>query len=332
MQKLMRQRLAGLILLVSVFLSHFALGSPGAAETWPSKPIKLIASYAPGGTVDALARLIAPQLQRRLGQAVVVENRLGAGGTIAADYVAKSPKDGYTVLVAAVGNVSSAVSLYKKLPYDPLRDLQPLTMATRFPNLLVVHPSLGVRTLKEFLAKVKAEPGKLGYGSGGVGTSQHLAGELFKLMAGVDIVHVPYKGSGPSVSDLVMGQLMVAFADPAVIEHVRSGSVIALGQTPAQRQEQIKDVPTISEAGVPGYDAINWQGFFVASGTPAPIVARLHEELAAILNLDEVKARIEGLGMTPTSSTPEQFRDFIAQDIKLWAGVIERAKITTGQE
>jgi tripartite-type tricarboxylate transporter receptor subunit TctC len=204
-------------------------------------------------------------------------------------------------------------------------------MATRLSNVLVAHPSLGVKTLKELLDKAKAEPGKLAYGSGGVGTSLHLAGELFKLMAGVDIVHVPYKGSGPVVSDLVSGQLLLAFADTAVMEHVRSGRLIALGQTAGERLEQIKDVPTISEAGVPGYNAANWQGFFLPAGTPAPIVERLHKELTAVLNLDEVKARIEALGMAPTTSTPEQFATFIADDIKLWAGVIERAGITTGQ-
>lgn len=327
----MRIRLACLLALAATLAGISMLSGPAGAETWPAKPIKFVAGYAPGGTVDALARLVAPQLQQRLGQPVVVENRLGAGGTIGADYVAKSAKDGYTLLVAAVGNVSSAASLYKALPYDPVRDLQPVTMATRTGNVIAVHPSLGVKTLKELLDKARAEPGKLAYGSGGVGTSQHLAGELFKLMAKVDIVHVPYKGSAPAVSDLVSGQLQLAFADTAVMEHVRAGRVIALGQTQAERQDQLKDVPTIAEGGVPGYAAVNWQGFFLPAGTPQSIVDRLHRELTEILKLDAVKARIEDLGMTPTTSTPEDFAKYIAADIKLWADVITRAGITTGQ-
>lgn len=329
--EVMQHRFAALVAAVVVLLAQLAAASPVGAQNWPTKTIKIVSSYAPGGTVDALARLVAPYLQQRLGQAVIVENRTGAGGTIGAAYVAQSAKDGYTLLVGAVGNISSAASLYKNLTYDPVRDLQPLTMATRVSNVVVAHPSLGVKSIKELLAKAKAEPGKLAYGSGGVGTSLHLSGELFKLLAGVDIVHVPYKGSGPVVSDLVSGQLMLAFADSAVMEHVRGGRLIALGQTAGERQEQIKEVPTIGEAGVPGYNAANWQGFLVAAGTPAPIVERLHKELTAVLSLDEVKTRIEALGMAPVTSTPEQFKALIADDIKLWADVIRRAGITTGQ-
>lgn len=327
----MQRTIAVLVAFVVGLLTQSATESPVRAESWPTRPIKIVSSYAPGGTVDALARLVAPHLQQRLGQSVIVENRTGAGGTIGATYVAQSAKDGYTLLVGAVGNISSAASLYKDLPYHPLRDFQPITMATRLSNIMVAHPNLGVKTLKELLDKAKAEPGKLAYGSGGVGTSLHLAGELFKLMAGVDLVHVPYKGSGPVVSDLVSGQLLLAFADTAVMEHVRAGRLIALGQTAGERLEQIKEVPTISEAGVPGYNAANWQGFLLPSGTPAPIVDRLHKELTAVLTLDEVKARIEALGMAPTTSTPEQFGKFIADDITLWADVIKRAGITTGQ-
>lgn len=327
----MQLNLAGMVAFAVVLLTQFANCGLARAETWPTKPIKIVSGYAPGGTVDALARLVAPHLQQRLGQAVVVENRTGAGGTIGANYVAQSAKDGYTLLAGAVGNISSAASLYKNLPYNPARDFQPVVLATRVSNVVVAHPNLGVKTLKELLAKAKAQPGKLAYGSGGVGTSQHLAGELFKLMAGVDIVHVPYKGSGPVVSDLVSGQLLLAFSDTSVMEHVRSGRLIALGQTTLERLEQIKEVPTISEAGVPGYNAANWQGFFLPAGTPAPIVDRLHKELAAALSLPEVKSRIEGLGMAPASSTPEEFSKFIADDITLWADVINRAGITTGE-
>ncbi len=302
-----------------------------SAQTWPEKPVKVIAAYPPGGTVDALARAVAPHLQQRLGQSVYVENRTGAGGTIAGDYVAKSLKDGYTVLVGAVGNISSAGSLYKALPYDPVRDLAPVMLATRVSNLLVVHPSLGVKSVAELIAKAKAQPGKLAYGSGGVGTSLHLAGELFKLMAKVDIVHVPYKGSGPAVADLVSGQLLLAVTDTAILEHAKAGSVVILAQTAGVRLPQIKDIPTLAESGVAGYDAVNWQGFFVAAGTPAPIVARLNAELVAILKLDDVRARLEGLGLAPTTSSPEEFAQFIAGDVKLWSDVIAKAGITADQ-
>ncbi len=304
---------------------------PLQAQTWPEKPVKVIAAYPPGGTVDALARAIAPHLQQRLGQPVFVENRTGAGGTIAADYVAKSPKDGTTLLVGAVGNISSAASLFKALPYDPVRDLAPVMLATRVSNLLVVHPSLGVKSVAELIAKAKAQPGKLAYGSGGVGTSLHLAGELFKLMAKVDIVHVPYKGSGPVVADLVSGQLLMAFSDSAILEHAKTGSILILAQTAGVRLPQIKDVPTLDEAGVSGYDAVNWQGFFVAAGTPAPIVTRLNAELTAVLKLDEVRRRLESLGLAPTTSSPDEFAQFIVKDVKLWSDVIIKAGITSEQ-
>lgn len=301
------------------------------AETWPAKPIKIVATFPPGGVVDALARSVAPHLQRRLGQPVIVENRSGAGGTIGADYVAKSPKDGYTLVVGAVGNISSAASLYKSLPYDPVRDLAPVTIGARISNLLVVHPSLGVRSVAELIAKAQTEPGKLTYGSGGVGTSLHLCGELLKLMARIDVVHVPYKGSGPVVADLVAGQLLLAITDTAVLEHVKAGRLLALAQTGGRRQPQLKDIPTLDEAGVTGYSAVNWQGFFLPAGTPAPIVARFNAELTAILGLEEVRARLESFGMDPATSSVEEFARFIAEDIKLWADVIARAGITTEQ-
>ena len=309
----MRNRLVAVAVVGIAVLSGVAV-----AQDYPTRPVRIISSFPPGGGVDAVARTVAPHLQKRLGQPVIVENKAGAAGTIGTDYVAKSPKDGYTLLIGAPGGLSAAPALYKSLPYDPIKDLAPVTMGVKMSNLLVVHPSFKATTVAELIAMAKTEPGKLAYGSGGVGTTLHLSGELFKSMAGVDILHVPYKGSGPVLADLVSGQLMMAFTDPAALEHVKAGRLRLLGQTSGVRLPQLADVPTIAESGVPGYDALNWFAFMLPAGTPEAIVTRLNSELVAILKSPEVVARLDAMAMQSSPMTPREMAAFLLEDTKRW--------------
>ncbi len=297
------------------------------AQDYPTRPVRIVSSFPPGGGVDAVARTVAPYLQQRLGQPVIVENKAGAAGTIGTDYVAKSPRDGYTLLIGAPGGLSAAPALYKNLPYDPIKDLAPVTMAVKMSNLLVVHPSFKATTVSELIAMAKAEPGKLAYGSGGVGTTLHLSGELFKYLAGVDILHVPYKGSGPVLADLVSGQLMIAFTDPAALEHVKGGRLRLLAQTSGTRLPQIADVPTMAESGVPGYEALNWFAFLLPAGTPEAIVTRLNTELVAILKMPEVMARLDTMAMQAAPTTPQELAAFIVDDTKRWGELATKAGI-----
>ncbi len=288
------------------------------AQPYPSKPIRIVVAYPPGGGTDILARLVGKYLNDSIKQSVVIENRAGANGGIGLDFVAKSPADGYTLLAIAAGplnddnlNLFSAVTLFAAPAY-----------------LLVVNPSVNAGTLKEFIALAKAQPGKLAYGSTGGGAASHLSAELFKAMAGIDMLHVPYKGVGNAVTDLLGGQVQVMVAPTqAVVSHVKSGKLRALGVTGTKRSPSVPDVPTVAESGVPGYEAVGWFGLMAPAATPREIVLTLNREINRILQLPDVKARLLELGAEPATTTPEQFLEFIRSDNAKWAKLIKERGI-----
>jgi len=299
-----------------------ALASFAQAQTYPTKTIRLILPFPPGGAVDALARIMGPQLSEALGQQVVMENRPGAAGNIGAEIVAKSPPDGYTVLMGAIPH-SISVTLYSKLGYDLVRDLAPVSLLASTPNIVVVHPSVPARSVKELIALAKARPGQLDFASSGSGGSPHLAGALFNNLAGTRMNHIPYKGGGPAVIALVAGECSVGFATaPSVIHHVKSGRLRGLAVTSAQRAPLVPDLPTVSEAGVPGYEAGAWQGLLVPTGTRREIISRLHAESSKVLKLPEVKERMDAAGLTPIGSTPEDFGAYLRSEIEKWGKVV----------
>ena len=297
------------------------------AQGFPSKPVRIIAPFPAGGGVDALGRIVQAALQEKLGQPVIIENKPGAAGTIGVEFAVNQPKDGYTLLIGAPGAISVAPSLNRKLPYDPAKDLAAVTMGVRMPNLLVVHPSVKATNVQELAALARAEPGKLSFGSGGIGTGQQLSGELFKIMAKVDLLHVPYKGTAPAIADLVAGQLQLSFTDPSVMEQVKAGTLRLLAQTSLARSPLYPDLPTIAEQGLPGFDAINWYAFFVPAGTPPEVIARLNKDLAAVLNLPDIRAKLIAVGMNPEPSTPEALKSFVDDDTRRWGEVIRKAGI-----
>ena len=310
-------------------LAVVALALPGlaAAQTYPTKPIKIVVPFPAGGGVDALGRIVQPGLQEKLGQPIIVENKPGAAGTIGTEFAINQPKDGYTILIGSPGAISVAPSLNRKLPYDPAKDLVPLTMGVRMPNLLVVHPSVAATNVQELIALAKAQPGKLTFASGGIGTNQQLSGELFKITAKVDMLHVPYKGTSPALADLVAGQVLLSFTDPSVLEQVKAGKLRLLAQTSATRSPLYPDLPTVAEQGLAGFNAVNWYGFFAPAGTPDDIVARLNKEIIAVLELPDIKEKLIKAGMNPEPSTPAQFKAFLAEDTKRWSDVVTAAGI-----
>ena len=261
---------------------------------YPSKTIRIIASQAPGGGIDAVCRIVAPKLADALGQTVIVENRPGANGSVAADITAKSPPDGYTLMLGAVGNLGTNVIFYKKLEYDPLRDLAPITSAVLSANVLVIHPSVPARSVKELIALARKRPNALAYGTSGTGGSGHLAGALFRSMTKTELLHVPYKGGGPAMFDLVAGQTQIGFASPpSAAAFIRDGRLRALAVTTAHRLKLFPELPTVAEAGVPGYESHAWYGFVVPAKTPPPVVSRLNQEIVRILHAPDVTQAIQ---------------------------------------
>lgn len=314
--------------LIGALIASFALAQGAFAQAYPGKLVKLMVPFPPGGGVDTLARIVQAKLAEGLGQSVIVENKAGAAGQIGVDSVAKSSADGYTVLIGSPGAMSVAPSLNPKLPYRPLNDLAPVTQGVLISNVLVVNPSLPVKNVAELIALARSQPGKLTFASGGTGSSPHLSGELFKLMAKVDILHVPYKGTSPALNDVVGGQANMFFSDPSALNLVKAGKLRALAQTTATRSPSIPDLPTVAESGLSGYSATNWYGFFVPAGTPAPVIERLNTELVKALNAPEVRSRLVAAGMDPAPSTPQELGAFLKEDIARWARVVEAAKIT----
>ncbi|MDI1282880.1 MAG: tripartite tricarboxylate transporter substrate binding protein [Reyranella sp.] len=308
--------------------SFAALAAPlatrTAAQTYPSKPIRYVVPFAAGaGVLDIMARIVSQHLGTSLGQQVVVDNRPGAGGNVGAEIAAKAAPDGYTMLM---GNTALVVSpyLFAKLPFDPLTGFVPVTQVNSAPLLLVVHPSLPVKSVAELVAYAKARPGKLNYGSGGIGTTPFLATELFKSLAGIDVVHVPYKGGAPALADLVAGQLSFMIENvPGTLPFVKDGRLRALAITSRQRLALVPEVPTMIEAGVAGYEMIGWNGIFLPKGTPAEIVSRLNADLVKVLGTAEMKEQMAKLGAEPVGGTPQQFGAFVQAESQRWGKIIK---------
>ena len=302
-----------------------ACGLPAAthAQSWPSKPIRYIVPFPPGGATDILARSIADKLGPTLGQPVIVENRAGAAGNIGTELAAKAAPDGYTILMVTVAQ-SISETLYAKLGYNLMRDLAPVILVARVPNVMVVHPSVPARSVKEFIDYVKANPGKINFASSGSGTSIHMSGELFKLLSGVDIVHVPYKGSAAALTDLIGGQVSVMFDNlPPSMPHIRSGKLRPLAITTTTRYPTLPDLPTMVEAGVPGYESSSWFGIMVPTGTSKDVVARLNAEARKIMALPDVRERFDQQGAIASPGTPEDFGAFIRAEIAKWGKVVK---------
>ena len=296
------------------------------AQAYPTKPVTIIVPFAAGGTTDILARIIGQALTTELGQSVIVDNRAGAGGNIGGGIAAKAPADGYTLFMGTVGTHAINASLYKKMPFDPVKDFASLSRVANVPNLLVANPAQPFKSVKELIAYAKANPGKLNFGSSGSGSSIHLSGELFKSMAKVDMVHVPYKGSAPAVTDLLGNQIGIMFDNmPSAIQHVRSGKLVPLAVTTAKRSPELPNVPTIAEAGVPGYEATSWFGMFAPADTPAPVLAKLNTALVKVLNQADVKKKINDQGAEAMSETPEQFAAFIKTESVKWGKVVKES-------
>jgi tripartite-type tricarboxylate transporter receptor subunit TctC len=313
------------------FLAGAAASLPFAtgvsAQDYPSKPVKILVSTAPGGLADTLGRMLAAHLSGALGQQFYVENRGGAGNIIGIDAVVKSPPDGYTFLVCA-GTITINHIVYRKLPYDVVRDLAPITELVSVPNVLLVHPSLKITTLADFIAAAKAHPGKLTFASAGVGSNLHLSMELLKAKTGIDVVHVPYKGVGPAMSDLLGGHVASMVSNVASARaHVEAGKVRALAVTSRQRAPALPDVPSMQEAGVKDYEVLNWFGMFAPTGTPDPIIMRVHGEVVRFLTMPDTKQRLDHEGATPIASTPVEFAAFVKAEIEQWSEVGRAAKI-----
>ena len=309
--------------LASTALAAGLLVAPTAqAEDYPTRPVRVIVPFSPGGAVDGPMRLLAEGLSKRLGQAVVVENRPGAGATIGTEFVAKSPADGYTLLLASQTNAISA-TLYAHLSYDPIEDFEPISLIGREPGVIVVNPSLPVRSLQELIVYVKAHPGEVDYASSGNGSGQHLFAALLCSMTGMRMNHVPYRGSAQATTDLLAGQVKLAIPGTAgMVGHIRAGKLRALAVTGAKRSPLLPDVPTVAEAGVPGYEAYVWMGLLAPKGTPPALIGRLNRELLGVLATDEVKRYMESAGIEIVGSTPAQFGAFYRAEKILWAKVV----------
>jgi tripartite-type tricarboxylate transporter receptor subunit TctC len=316
----MKRLVVGTVSLVVAFAA-------AAQGGYPAKPITIVVGFEPGGGTDTTARIVQKPLGDSLGQQVVVENRAGAGGNIAVDYVAKSPPDGYSIVLANVGALAVNPHLLK-LQYDPLRDLTPISMAAVFANVLVVQPALGVNTLPEYVKLAREKPGTVTYASSGIGGAGHLAGELLKVMAKIDIVHVPYKGGGPAMQGFLGGQVSSFFATPvSSISQIRAGKARAIATTGSKRAALMPDVPTVAESGFPGYEALNWYGFLGPARMPKEIVERLNRELVKALANPEVMAAMHKTGVEPQSSTPEEFARYIEREYHTWGKVVREAGI-----
>ena len=310
-------------LIAGAFLGLAPCSAP--AQSYPGKPIRLILGFPPGGGVDIVARQIAPMLSERLGQQVVIDNRAGAAGNIALEMLAKAPPDGYSLMLVTP-SIAVNPALYRKLPFDPVHDFAPVTLVATSALILAVHPSLPAKSVTQLIALAKARPHQLSYSSGGNGSAAHLAYELFKGMTGVDIVHVPYKGIAPALIALLAGEVQLTFGTlPSTLPHVRTGKLRALAVTSPKRSTFLPDMPSVSEAGVPGYESAQWYGALLPAGTPPAIVARLNREFTAVVEMADVKTRLSSEGLETTTSTPEQFAAFIKSELAKWGKVVKES-------
>ena len=312
---------SSLILLCSVIIG---LATPGYAQQYPSRPVRFVVPFAPGGSTATLARTLGVKLADALGQQVVVDNRSGGNGNIGMEIVAKSPPDGYTIVLGYIANLAIAPSLYSKLPFDPIRDYEPVTQLASSPNVLTAHPSVPARSLKELIALAKAKPGQVSFASTGVASVGHLTGELLNSLAGMKMTHVPYKGGGQAIIDLLGGHVQAMFSGfTAAMPHIKAGKIRALAVTGATRSPALADVPTIAEQGFPGVEATAWYGVLLPARTPRTIVTRLHDETVKALHFPDVKERLDGLGFEIVGSTPEQFGAYIKSEIGKWEKVVK---------
>ena len=308
-------------------IAAFAFSAGAFAQSFPSKPITTVVGFEPGGGTDTTARIIAPALSEILGQQVVVENRSGAGGDIAVDYVAKSNADGYTLVLANVGALAVNPHILKT-PYDPLKDLAPISMAVIFPNVLVVQPSLPVKNVQDYVKLAKERPGKITYASSGIGGAGHLAGELLGVMAKVDIVHVPYKGGGPAMQGFLGSQVDSFFATPvSSISQIKAGKARAIATTGSKRDPLMADVPTVAESGFPGYEALNWYGYLAPAKTPREVIDRLARDIGKALADPKTVAALAKTGVEPQPMTPAEFGKYIAREYQTWGRVVKDAHI-----
>jgi tripartite-type tricarboxylate transporter receptor subunit TctC len=315
------------IFLGACALVAVALVAPAAAQSYPSKPVRFILPFPPGGPTDILGRIIGQRLAVQLNQPVVPENRPGAGGNVGTEFGAKQPADGYAIVLASP-SLSISPGLYKKLGYDPVKDFAPITLVAQIPNVLLVHPSVPVKTLKEFVQLAKAHPGKLNFGSGGLGTSNHLGSEMLKGLTGINMVHVPYKGSNEAMIGMIGGHVdMVVIGVPPTLPHIKAGRVRPLAVLAAERLPYLSDVPTSKEAGVANYEVITSYGILAPAGTPREVINRLNAEWLKIAVMAETKERMSGAGYEPMTSTPEQYGEFIKTEMLRWAKVIKDANV-----
>ena len=315
-------------LAMSLALAFVGAATAVHAQDYPTRPIRLVVPFAAGGAADAVARIVGKRVGDALGQTFVIEDRGGGGGIIGTEIVRSADPDGYTLLLGQSGPISINPGIYAKLSYDPEKDLVPICMTTSYPYILVVNPSLGVKTVAELVALAKSKPGALNYGTAGVGVSNHLATELFANKAGIKLTHIPYRGTSLAVADLIGGQVQVVFADPvSALAHIKAGTLIALGVTSKDRSPVAPDVPTIAESGYPGFDAVAWHGIMAPAGTPQGIVKRLNAEIVKALKDRDTAKLIEAQAMQIVGSTPEAFAAFIKQDILLWKDVAKQAKV-----
>jgi tripartite-type tricarboxylate transporter receptor subunit TctC len=315
-------------LIISVVLAGLAFAQTAGAQNhdWPTKPIRIIAPFAPGGNTDVVARVTAQRMQQLLGQSVIIENKSGAGGVIATDYVAKSAPDGYTLLMSSTGPHTISPSLMAKIPYDPVKELAPISNVSSNALVLLVNPSLPVRTVRELIALAKREPGSLHFGSAGIGGTTHLSAEMFKSMAGIDIVHVPFRGGAPATAAALAGEVQITFANLSdALPQIKTGKLRALGVTSATRPPQLPEVPTIAEAGLPGYECIVWNGLVAPGGTPPDIVNRIAAVVQKITRDPSFRTKMNEIGSVPIGDTPEQFRTFVDKELVRWSKVVKES-------
>ncbi len=313
----------------------FALVAPVLAfaqEAYPTKPVRIIVPFAAGGVADLLPRIVGERLAQKWGQPVIVENKVGASGNIGMAEGARAAPDGYTLVLAPTGNLTVNPTLFPKLPFDTYRDLAPVTLLAQSPNVLVVHPSVPAKSFGELVAYAKANPDKLNFASPGDGSGAHLAGELLKIDAGIKATHVAYKGIAPAVNDLLGGNVQMMFAGiSTILQHVKTGKLVAIAIASPRRNPQLPDVPTVDESGLPGFDVTSWYGIVARAGTPAAIVAKLQRDMAEALGSDEVKAKLAGLGLEPVGNTPEAFDALIKTESRKWTDIVRKANIQPQQ-
>jgi len=318
-------------LMAAGFMATAQAQAPSATD-YPKQPIRVVVTFPPGGSADAVVRMLVPRLNDKLGQSVIVDNRPGAGGNIGLTLVAKSAPDGYTVGVGAAGALSANSSLYERMPFDVAKDFRPVTMLAAIPFVIVGNPSVPARTQKDLIALAKAQPGKLSIAHGGNGTAMHLSAALFSQMADVKLVEVPYKGSGPAALDTLAGNVPLAVVDlPSALQQIKAGKLVAYAVTSPQRLAQLPDVPTVSEAGLTGYDSTGWFGVVAPAGTPPAIVQKLNAEITAALKDEQIVASMRNLGVEPAPTTPEAFEAYIRSETQKWSKVIKQANIRIDQ-